>query len=87
MKKLIQPENSAEAGALQSLLQQHNIQSQIISFHDTAYDGLYQAQYGWGVLRVADEDYDEARKIIEDWKKSSPEELPWQNGDSETGSS
>ncbi len=79
MKDLIKPENSAEAQALQSLLQQHGIQSQVISFHDTAYDGLFQAQYGWGVLRVADSDLTEAEQIVQQWKDASPGDIPWQD--------
>lgn len=79
MKNLIKPENSAEAQALQSLLQQHGIPSQVVSFHDTAYDGLFQTQYGWGVIRVADSDLAEAEKIVRNWKDSSPRDIPWQN--------
>ena len=78
MKNLIQPENAAEAQALQSLLHQHDIPAEIVSFHDTAYDGLFQTQYGWGMIRVAEEDYPQARKIIEEWKRSPPAEVPWQ---------
>ena len=77
MKNLIQPDNSAEAQALQSLLEQHGIQSQVISFHDTAYDGLFQKQYGWGVIRVAENDLARAEEIIQDWQSSSPDEVPW----------
>ena len=77
MKNVVQPDNAAEAEALQILLEQNGIRSQAISFHDTAYDGLFQAQYGWGVIRVEDTDYDKAARIIQEWKESSPEELPW----------
>jgi len=77
MKNLTQPENSAEAQALQSLLEQHGIQSQVISFHDTAYDGLFQQQYGWGVIRVAESDFIEARNIVQEWKNYSPDNVPW----------
>ena len=79
MKNLIKPDNEAEARALQSLLQQHGIESQVISYHDTAYDGLFQAQYGWGVIRVAEDDHAEAAKIVEDWRESSPNDIPWDN--------
>lgn len=82
MKNLLKPDNSAEAEALQSLLQQHGIHSQVISYHDTAYDGLFQAQYGWGVLRVAESDFINAEKIVNEWKASTPGELPWDGEDS-----
>ena len=77
MKNLIKPENSAEAQALMSLLREHGIQAQLISFHDTAYDGLFQQQYGWGVIRVADSDFAEAGRIVREWRSSPPEDLPW----------
>ncbi|MDH3330580.1 MAG: DUF2007 domain-containing protein [Desulfobulbaceae bacterium] len=77
MKNLINPENAAEAHALQSLLEQHGIRAGIVSFHDTAYDGLFQAQYGWGVIRVADQDFAEAQRIVREWKDSSPDKVNW----------
>jgi len=77
MQNLIQPENEAEARALQALLKEHGIAATVLSFRDTAYDGLFQAQYGWGVIRVAEADLAEARRIVEEWKGASPEDIPW----------
>ncbi|MCD4742250.1 MAG: DUF2007 domain-containing protein [Desulfobacteraceae bacterium] len=77
MKNLIQPENDSEANLIKSLLEENGIYAEIESYHDTAYDGLYQAQYGWGVIRVAEKDLEKAQKIIEEWKNSSPENIPW----------
>jgi len=79
MKNLIKPENSAEARVLQSLLRENGIRSQVVSFHDTAYDGLFQAQYGWGVIRVAEADFAEARRIVHEWKEASPGDVPWKD--------
>ena len=79
MKILIKPENEAEANVIQSVLKEHGIAAEVRSFHDTAYDGLYQAQYGWGVIQVSDTDFPEAQRIVEEWKNASPEELPWKN--------
>jgi len=73
------PANDAEADALQSVLKEHNIYSDVVSFHDTAYDGLYQSQYGWGVIKVNEEDKSVAQKIINDWKMAAPSPLPWDN--------
>ena len=83
MHNLIKPENGAEAHALQSLLLEHSIRAEVVSFHDTAYDGLFQAQYGWGVIRVEEGDLPEARRIVREWKESSPEVLPWSDNASE----
>lgn len=82
MKKLITPENEAEASVIQSILAENGIYAEIQSFHDTAYDGLFQSQYGWGVIRVAAADLEEARRIIQEWRDASPVDLPWEEGPS-----
>ena len=77
MKTLLKPENEAEANAIKSVLEEHGIHAEIKSFHDTAYDGLFQSQYGWGLIRVSEADFTEAQRLVEEWRNSSPEELPW----------
>ena len=79
MKNLIAPENEAEANVIKSILEEHGIFAEIKSFHDTAYDGLFQSQYGWGLIRVSETDFLEAQRIIQEWKDASPAELPWKN--------
>lgn len=78
MKDLLKPENAAEANAIKAVLADHGIYAEVKSFYDTAYDGLFQAQKGWGVIRVAEKDFDSAEEIVDDWKKATPEELPWE---------
>ena len=78
MKNLMKPENEAEANVIKSILEDHGIFVEIKSFHDTAYDGLFQSQYGWGVIRVSETDFPEALRIIEEWRRASPEEIPWE---------
>ena len=79
MKNLITPENEAEANVIKSILAEHGIYAEIKSFHDTAYDGLFQSQYGWGLIRVFETDLQEAQRIIQEWKDASPVEVPWKN--------
>jgi hypothetical protein len=79
MIKLITPENEAEANVIKSILEENGIYVEIQSFHDTAYDGLFQSQYGWGLIRVSEADFEEAKRIIQEWKDATPEELPWEN--------
>ncbi len=43
-------ENVIEAQLIASILDERNLPYRIRSFHDTAYDGLFQFQMGWGVL-------------------------------------
>lgn len=80
MRNLIKPDNEAEAIAMQAMLAEHGISAEIASFHDTAYDGLFQAQYGWGMLRVAEPDYTEALRLVTEWREASPGEMPWEDG-------
>lgn len=79
MQDLIKPENEAEANVIKLVLEEKGIYAVIKSFHDTAYDGLFQAQQGWGVIRVSEADFFKAQKIIEEWKNASPEEIPWED--------
>ncbi len=79
MKNLMKPENEAEVNVIKSVLREHGIYAKIRSFHDTAYDGLFQSQYSWGVIRVSEKDFAQAQRIIEEWKNASPDERPWKN--------
>jgi hypothetical protein len=45
-------DNSIEAQLISSILDQMNIPHRIRSYYDTAYDGLFQVQKGWGELRA-----------------------------------
>lgn len=56
-------ESEIEAQLLDSILNERNIPHHIQSYHDTAYDGLFQVQKGWGVL-VAPELWSEEISII-----------------------
>ena len=79
----MKPENEAEANVIKAVLEEHGIYAEIRSFHDTAYDGLFQSQYGWGLIRVAESDFAEAQEIVKEWRNASPEELPWKNNPSD----
>ncbi len=43
-------DNTIEAQLIDSILNEQNIPHQIRSYHDTAYNGLFQFQKGWGEL-------------------------------------
>ena len=46
--KIIPLDNIIEAQLIESILKDEKIPHQIRSFHDTAYDGLFQFQKGYG---------------------------------------
>ena len=61
-KKILTLENEMEAYRIKDILDSEGIPHIIRSFHDAAYDGLFQGQYGWGALE-ADEKYE--KRILE----------------------
>lgn len=70
--------NIAEAETLKALLEDNGIDCLVHSFHDTAYDGIWQAQKGWGILKVMAKDQAKAERLIDEFLKAraeSPEEL------------
>ena len=58
-------ESVIEAQLIESILIDRNIPHRIRSFHDTAYDGLFQVQKGWGELHGPQPYKQELLKIIE----------------------
>jgi len=65
-KRILTLENQFEAQRIKDILNNANIPYIIRSYHDSAYDGLFQGQQGWGVLE-ADEKYE--KRILELLKK------------------
>ncbi len=47
-KKVLVLRNEMEAHLMEQALTEHDIPHMIKSYHDSAYDGLYQMQKGWG---------------------------------------
>jgi hypothetical protein len=70
-KKVATLENEIEARLLDSILNERNIPHLMTSYHDTAYDGLYQTQKGWGRISAPDLYLEEIREIISIVRKES----------------
>ena len=64
-------ENAIEAQLLTSILTERNIPHQMRSHHDTAYDGLYQAQKGWGDINAPHYMLVEIKNILNDIRKAN----------------
>lgn len=56
MKKILSLSSEIEAMKIKDILDKNQIPHVIRSFHDSAYDGLFQNQYGWGVLEADEAD-------------------------------
>jgi hypothetical protein len=63
-------ENEIEAGLLHSVLEDQNIPHIMHSYYDTAYDGLFQAQKGWGYVSAPAQYRDEIIRTVSDVRKS-----------------
>jgi hypothetical protein len=64
--KIIILENAIEAQLIGSILDQHDIPHRLRSYHDTAYDGLFQFQKGWGKLYAPQSYRDEILTVVQD---------------------
>jgi hypothetical protein len=63
-KKITVTENKFEADLISQTLQQEGIRCMIRSYHDTAYDGIFIPQKGWGAVMVPEESEERASGII-----------------------
>jgi len=65
-EKILVLENEIEARLLDSVLNERNIPHRIRSYYDSAYDGIFQTQKGWGVVLAPPEYEEEILSIYED---------------------
>lgn len=70
-EKVTTLENEIEARLLDSVLNERNIPHLIISYYDTAYNGLYQTQKGWGYISAPGAYLEEIREILSLLRKES----------------
>ena len=69
--KILVLNNEFEAKIIEEILTEKAIPFIIRSFHDSAYDGLWQAQSGWGSLMAPPEWKEEILKIYSEVVNSS----------------
>jgi hypothetical protein len=56
--------NQIEAQVVESALREEGVRFVIRTFEDTAYDGIFIAQKGYGQVLVEEEDRERAEKIL-----------------------
>jgi len=69
--KILVLNNEIESSLIEQILKEREIPFIIRSFHDSAYDGLWQSQSGWGNLLAPAEFRDEILKIYSEMSNSS----------------
>ncbi len=84
MKKITLLDNMVQAHVLESLLKEQGIPHLVVSYHCSAYDGIFQDQKGWGHLEAPEEHEGRILELIEqlksqtgqDARRESPESDP-----------
>jgi hypothetical protein len=62
MKRILSLSSEIEAIRIKEILDSN--EHLIRSFHDSAYDGIFQNQYGWGVLEADESDEERILNLI-----------------------
>lgn len=65
MERIAQLNHDIEAGALHQALDAEGIGHAIHSYHDSAYDGIFQLQQGWGCVEAEAADGPRILEILE----------------------
>jgi hypothetical protein len=63
--KILVLDNAIDANLMKEELDKRDIPHIIRSYHDTALDGLFQTQKGWGIIKAPEEFKDEIIEIHE----------------------
>jgi hypothetical protein len=69
-------ENEIEAQLLDSILAEREIPHLMVSYHDTAYDGLFQTQKGWGHVSSPSAFKQEILEILDEVRNEAPHPDP-----------
>jgi len=64
--KILIFKNEIEAMLLDEILTEKKIPHLLRSYHDSAYDGLWQSQSGWGHIEAPEENREEILKIYDE---------------------
>ncbi len=72
-QKIALLQNEIEAELLEEELTNRNIPHCLISYHDSAFDGLFQLYRGWGHVEAPTEFKDAIVSVLEDIRAASPE--------------
>ena len=73
-KKILVLDNEIQARLLDSILAERDIPHRLRSYHDSAYDGLFQAHKGWGHIEAPEIFEEEIKMIYKDLPVETPED-------------
>lgn len=64
-------DNEIEARLVASILEERHIPHRVRSYYDTAYDGLFQTQKGWGEIKAPVAYHQEITEIVFELRKKA----------------
>ena len=65
-KKIAVLDNEIQARLMDSILTERDIPHRMRSYHDSAYDGIFQTQKGWGIIQAPLQYEEEILAILKD---------------------
>jgi len=74
-RKIAVLDNMVEAQILDSMLNEQGITHVMRTYHDSAYDGLFQVSMGWGHVEATEGHRAEVLAILEDLRARSEQKL------------
>lgn len=66
-------ENAAEAGALEAALKAEGIPFALHSYYDSAYDGMFQTQMGWGHVSAPEDRAEDVMNVLRGLREQAGE--------------
>lgn len=70
LKRIATLDNEIQARLLSALLTEEGIVHLLHSYHDSAYDGLFQAERGWGHIEAEEQDGERILELIDGMKET-----------------
>jgi hypothetical protein len=74
-------EKEIDARYLESVLKDHEIPYHMVSYHDSAYAGLFQLERGWGHVEVPLERVEEVEQLYRKVVAAGPSDTPEDTSD------
>lgn len=71
LEKIAVVDNEVQAELVDSVLSERGIPHLMRSYHDSAYDGIFQTHGGWGHIEAPQSFKDEILAVIEDIKRQA----------------
>ena len=76
MKKIAVLDNMVQAQLLESMLKEHDIPHVMKTYHDSAYDGLFQGPKGWGHVEAPEEHESEILALLDELRDQEGQGTP-----------